>query len=95
MIAGLSDGGIEIFKLVPRGSIIYYEVVKHLKIHEDSINGLYLDKINMILYSTSVDGWLNVSDAKNGAFLDSIEYGCEITCLVGEEENSKLAVALD
>lgn len=39
----------------------------------------------MILYSTSIDGWLNVSDARNGAFLDSIEYGCEITCLKGEE----------
>ena len=35
MIAGLSDGGIEIFKLVQRGAILYYEVVKLLKIHED------------------------------------------------------------
>jgi archaellum component FlaF (FlaF/FlaG flagellin family) len=27
----------------------------------------------MILYSSSVDGYLNVSDAKNGALIDSIE----------------------
>lgn len=29
----------------------------------------------MVLYSTSADGWLNVSDARNGALIDSIEYG--------------------
>lgn len=46
-----------------------------MKIHEDSISGLHLDKINKILYSSSIDGFLNISDIRNGVLIDSIEMG--------------------
>lgn len=84
MIVGLSDGSIEIFKLVPRGPNTYYEHLKTINIHEDSISALHLDKINMILSSSSVDGFLNISDAKNGVLIDSLEMNAEITSLYGE-----------
>lgn len=41
--------------------------------HEDSITGLFLDKINGIIYSASVDGFLNVSDGRNGVLINSLE----------------------
>lgn len=72
MIAGLSDGGVEIFKLVPRGTYLYYEVIKQIKTHEDAITGLHLDIVNKILYSSSIDGFLNVCDARNGVLIDSL-----------------------
>jgi hypothetical protein len=38
----------------------------------------------MIVYSSSVDGFLNVSDFKNGVLIDSIDLHTEITGLEGE-----------
>lgn len=95
MIVGLANGQIEIFKLVPRNNYLYYEVVKHLAIHQEAIVGLHLDEVNKILYSASVDGILNISDARNGGLIDSLEMNAEITCLLGESINNRLMVALD
>lgn len=72
MIVGLADGSIELFKLVYRGNNIYYEHMKTINIHEDSVTGIHLDVVNLIVYSSSVDGFLNVSDFKNGVLIDSI-----------------------
>lgn len=38
----------------------------------------------MIVYSSSVDGFLNISDFKNGVLIDSIELHTEITGMIGE-----------
>lgn len=94
MVVGLSDGSVEIFKLIPKNNYLYYEVVKQVKTHEDAITGLHLDKINRILYSSSIDGFLNIIDARNGVLIDSLEMHCEITNIVGDSENSRLMVAL-
>ena len=94
MVAGLSDGSIEIFKLVPKNTYLYYEVVKQIKTHEDYITGLHLDAVNKVLYSSSIDGFLNICDARNGVLIDSLEMHCEITSIIGDSENNRLMVAL-
>ena len=59
MVVGLADGAIEFFSLYARGRNIYYEVTKMVRVHQEAIVGLYLDSVNMLVYSASNDGWLN------------------------------------
>jgi WD40 repeat protein len=73
MLVGLSDGTLEFFKLVPRNHYIYYQHIKTINLHEDSINGLHLDKVNMVAYTTSLDGYLHIFDFRNGVLIDSKE----------------------
>jgi hypothetical protein len=35
---------------------------------------MHLDVVNSILYSSSVDGWLNIIDVKKAAVIDTIEF---------------------
>lgn len=55
-----------------KGRNIYYEVKRLLTVHEDTITGMHLDDINGILYTTSIDGWMNIIDAKKTVHLDTI-----------------------
>lgn len=48
----------------------------------------------MVLYSASIDGFLNITDAKNGVLIDSLEMNTEITGICGESETGRLVVAL-
>lgn len=43
MIVGLSDGSIELFRLIQKPRYIYYELPKMVKTHEDEVVGLHLD----------------------------------------------------
>lgn len=55
-----------------KGRNTYYEVRKLITVHEDTITGFHLDVINNILYSTSVDGWMNIIDVKKTVVIDTI-----------------------
>lgn len=94
MIVGLSDGSVELFRLFPRNTYLYYEHIKTMNTHEDAITGLHLDRINKVVYSASVDGFLNVSDARNGVLINSLELNTEITGIYGDENSNKLILAL-
>lgn len=73
MIVGLSDGSIELFRLIQKPRYIYYEMPKMVKTHEEEVVGLHLDEVNMMLYSASTDGWLNVIDVSRGILVDTLE----------------------
>jgi hypothetical protein len=55
-----------------KGRNTYYEVRKLITVHEDTISGLHLDVLNSILYSSSVDGWINIIDVKKAVVIDTI-----------------------
>ena len=43
MVVGLSDGSIEIFKLIQKPRYVYYEMPTMVNAHEDDVIGLHLD----------------------------------------------------
>lgn len=43
-----------------------------IKTHEDEVIGLHLDEVNMMIYSASIDGWINVIDATRGILVDTL-----------------------
>jgi hypothetical protein len=45
---------------------------KLIKVHEDEVVSLFLDEVNMMIYSASVDGWVNVIDASRGILVDTM-----------------------
>ena len=67
---------------------------KMLKNHEEEVIGLHLDEVNLMIYSASKDGWINITDANRGILVDSLELSQEITKLYGDSINMRLYVAL-
>jgi hypothetical protein len=72
MVVGLSDGSIEIFKLIQKPRYIYYEMPKMVKAHDDDVISVYLDEVNMNLYSASSDGWISIVDANRCIVIESV-----------------------
>lgn len=73
---------------------IYYEMPKLIKVHEDEVVSLFLDEVNMMIYSASVDGWVNVIDASRGILVDTMELSNQITHMHADSANMRLFVAL-
>jgi hypothetical protein len=94
MVVGLSDGTIEIFKLIQKPRYIYYEMPKMIKGHEEDVIGLHLDEVNKIIYTASVDGWINVIDCNLGVIIDTLELSSQITKIHADVTNMRLFVAL-
>jgi 6-phosphogluconolactonase (cycloisomerase 2 family) len=65
-----------------------------LKVHEDEICALHLDEINMIIYSASIDGWLNIIDANRVVLIDTLELSCNITTFIPDTTNMRIFVSL-
>lgn len=65
-----------------------------IKTHEDEVIGLHLDEVNMMIYSASVDGWINVIDATRGILMDTLELSNQITHMHADSTTMRLFVAL-
>lgn len=65
-----------------------------IKTHEDEVVGLHLDEVNMMLYSASVDGWLNVIDATRGILVDTLELTSQITQMHACKTTMRIFVAV-
>ena len=65
-----------------------------IKTHEDQIIGLHLDEVNMMIYSASVDGWINVIDGSRGVLVDTLELSNQITHMHADSTTMRLFVAL-
>lgn len=65
-----------------------------LQAHEDEVCGLHLDEPNLMIYSASCDGWINVIDAKRAVLLDSLETSSPIIAMQGDRKNMRLFVSL-
>jgi hypothetical protein len=67
---------------------------KMIKSHEDDIVGLHLDEVNRIIYSASIDGWINIINADLGVVIDTLELSSQITKTHSDANNMRLFVAL-
>jgi hypothetical protein len=56
--------------------------------------GLHLDEVNMMIYSASVDGWINVIDGSRGVLVDTLELSNQITHMHADSTTMRLFVAL-
>lgn len=65
-----------------------------IKTHEDEVIGLHLDEVNMMIYSASADGWINVIDASRGILVDTLELSNQITHMHADSATMRLFVAL-
>jgi hypothetical protein len=65
-----------------------------IKTHEDEVVGLHLDEVNMMIYSASADGWINVIDASRGILVDTLELSNQITHMHADSATMRLFVAL-
>lgn len=63
MVVGLSDGNLEVFRLVQKPRYVYYELPRMVAAHNGDVIGIHLDELNQIIYSASSDGWITVTDA--------------------------------
>ena len=58
MAAGLSDGSVELFKLIQKPRYIYYQLPTMVKVHDDAVLAIHLDETNLHLFSVSVGGFV-------------------------------------
>jgi hypothetical protein len=95
MVVGLSDGSIEIFKLIQKPRYVYYEMPTMVSAHNEDVIGLHLDELNRIIYSASADGWINVIDADRSLVINKVELASPITCIHADRDNRRMFVALE
>jgi hypothetical protein len=43
-----------------------------IEAHSDDVLGLFLDEVNMIIYSASADGWINMIDATRSVVINKL-----------------------
>ena len=95
MVVGLSDGSIEVFKLIQKPRYVYYQMPQMINAHTEDVIGLHLDEMNRIIYSASADGWINVIDADRCIVINKHELASQITCIHADTTNRRLFVALE
>lgn len=95
MVVGLSDGTIEVFRLVQKPRYVYYELPRMVTAHNDDVIGIYLDELNQIIYSASEDGWITVTDVDRCMIINKHECASQITSIQADPANRRLFVALE
>lgn len=63
--------------------------------HKDSVTGLFVDSVNQVLVTVSLDGYLRLWRFTEGKFMAANNLKSPITKLVGHKENNVVAVALE
>jgi len=66
-----------------------------IQAHSDDVIGLFLDEVNMVVYSASTDGWINMIDATRSVVINKLELASQITKIHGDTVNRRLFVALE
>ena len=63
--------------------------------HTDDVIGIYLDELNLNIYSASQDGWITVTEGDRCMVINKHECASEITYLHADPTYRRLFVALD
>lgn len=63
--------------------------------HKQAVTGLFVDSVNQIVVTVSLDGYLKMWRFKEGTFIASNNFVSPIVKLIGHKENNVVAVALE